>query len=349
MRPGGEAVSDAPLVSVITLTYNQEAFLPQCVESILAQTCTSWEQVIVDDESTDGTAEVLARYADPRLRVIRQPHQGAERVPQTYQKALAMCRGRFIGFADGDDYYSHDQLATLLPAFDDPDVVLSFGPTRLFGDLSPDNPPTIPNPDFYTRFPRGALFNTPRGAATRAMLDPNALTFPFPVSVLIRRSALDRLGGLVIYPGLPIVDYTTFLHLTLEGRFHYVDKPMGFWRVHGSSISNRRRDVVLAGVYSFIQEFRRLQAARLNLTTAQWHEVDRAWDEFHISRGRVALENQLWKDARTQFLRPARHGSSRELRAVALAGITASFLRRDLSNNLEWIFKRRVAPLLARR
>ena len=341
-------MTKSPLVSVITLTYNQEGFLPQCVDSVLAQTFPSWEQVIVDDESTDGTPEVLARYTDPRLRVIRQPHEGAERLPQTYQKALAMCRGSFIGFVDGDDYWSHDQLATLLPAFDDPDVVLAFGPTRLFGNLSPGDPPTIPTPDFYSRFPRGALFNTPMGAATRAMLDPHALTFPYPVSVLIRRSALDRIGGLVTYPGLPVMDYPTLLHLTLEGRFHYVDQTMGFWRVHGRSTTNRRLDTILAGVYSFIQQFRRTQAARLNLTAAEWQDLDRMWDEFHIGRGRMALENHLWKEARSQFLRPARKGSSRELRAVALAGITASFLRRDLSSSLEWIFRRRVSRLLGR-
>ena len=47
-------MTETPLVSVITLTYNQEAFLPQCVDSVLAQTFRSWEQVIIDDESTDG-------------------------------------------------------------------------------------------------------------------------------------------------------------------------------------------------------------------------------------------------------------------------------------------------------
>src|SRR5205807_2129138 len=86
--------SQAPLVSVITLTYNQEAFLPECIESVLAQTMPSWEQVIIDDESPDGTPRVLAGYSDPRIRVIRQEHQGVERLPQTYQKALSMCRGQ---------------------------------------------------------------------------------------------------------------------------------------------------------------------------------------------------------------------------------------------------------------
>jgi uncharacterized protein HemY len=123
---------------------------------------------------------------------------------------------------------------------------------------------------------------------------------------------------------------------------------MGFWRVHGHSTTSRRRDTILAGVYSFIQEFRRGQAARLTLTAAEWLELDRTWDEFHIWRGRLALRNQLWKDARSQFLRPARNGSTREIRAVALAGIAASFLRRDLSSKLEWIFKRRVSRWLGK-
>jgi len=341
-------MTDVPVVSIITLTYNHAALLPQCIESVLAQSFPSWEQIVIDDESIDDTMEVLARYSDPRLRVIRQKHQGAEQLPQTYQKALAKCRGRFIGFLDGDDYWSSEHLATLLPAFDDPHVVLSFGSSQLFGDLSAEHPERLPTPDFYRRFPRGALFNTPVGATTRVVLDPMALTFLHFVSVLIRRSALDRIGGLVTHPGLRVMDYPTLLCLTLEGRFHHVDRIVGYWRVHGRSVFRSHREDIYFAMSRFIRHFRRTHAARLDLSPAEWRELDRRWDEHHIRAGKLALGDKRWKDARAHFLRLARKGAGRELRAIALAGLAVSLVHRELSSRLEWIFKKRVSRLLGR-
>src|SRR5438045_4978983 len=62
-----------PLVSVCVPTYNYARFLPDCIESVLAQTLTGWELIICDDCSTDDSAEVVRRYADrdPRIRYVR--------------------------------------------------------------------------------------------------------------------------------------------------------------------------------------------------------------------------------------------------------------------------------------
>jgi len=68
-------MSDAPLVSVVTPVYNGEEFLPQCIESVLAQTYPNWEFTIVNNCSTDGTLSISQKYAaiDPRIRVVTNP------------------------------------------------------------------------------------------------------------------------------------------------------------------------------------------------------------------------------------------------------------------------------------
>ena len=65
-------MTGGPLVSVVTPVYNGAAFVSECIESVLAQTYENWEYVIVDNCSTDGTAEIAAGYAssDPRIRLV---------------------------------------------------------------------------------------------------------------------------------------------------------------------------------------------------------------------------------------------------------------------------------------
>jgi len=65
-----------PLVSIITPTYNHQEFIAECIDSVLAQTYFEWEQIIIDDGSTDGTPRIISRYVDKRIKYIRQENQG---------------------------------------------------------------------------------------------------------------------------------------------------------------------------------------------------------------------------------------------------------------------------------
>src|SRR5689334_13934856 len=65
-----------PLVSIVTPVYNEAQYLAECIESVLAQTYQNWDYTILDNCSTDRTAEIACRYAagDPRIRVLRNEH-----------------------------------------------------------------------------------------------------------------------------------------------------------------------------------------------------------------------------------------------------------------------------------
>lgn len=92
----------APLISVIMPAYNAAATVCAAVESVLAQTCTDFELIAVDDGSTDHTARLLEAHArrDARVRLLRMPHGG---IVPALNAGLEAARGRFIARMDADD------------------------------------------------------------------------------------------------------------------------------------------------------------------------------------------------------------------------------------------------------
>ena len=96
------------LVSIIMPTYNCGRFISESIDSVLAQTYTAWELLIVDDCSTDNTAEIVAAYNDPRIHYLRnEQNEGAA---LTRNKALRAVKGRYIAFLDSDDLWHPDKL-----------------------------------------------------------------------------------------------------------------------------------------------------------------------------------------------------------------------------------------------
>ncbi len=90
----------APAASVVTTVYNRRDILPRAMRSVLAQSFTDFEYIIVDDGSTDGSADMAESIADPRVNVVRLPHRGRA---AALNAAFALCRGEFILIQDSDD------------------------------------------------------------------------------------------------------------------------------------------------------------------------------------------------------------------------------------------------------
>jgi len=115
---------DAPSVSVIIATYNRAPLVGRTIENMLAQTLRPREIIVVDDGSTDDTAEVLSGYGDP-VRFIRQPNRG----PAAARNAgLAMATGRFIQFMDDDDLVSLNKLQVQAEAIEQTGADMAYGP-----------------------------------------------------------------------------------------------------------------------------------------------------------------------------------------------------------------------------
>ena len=96
-----------PQVSVVTSVYNGEAYLEECIDSILNQTFQSFEYIILNNGSTDGTAMILQRYTDPRIRIIHQENLGISR---SLNKGINLSSSDLIARLDADDYSSPQRL-----------------------------------------------------------------------------------------------------------------------------------------------------------------------------------------------------------------------------------------------
>ena len=105
-----------PFVSILTPTYNHESFIASCIESARQQTYGNWEQIIIDDGSTDRTAETIRTHSDQRIRFIQQTNRGIEALGLTYNRALSQAKGEIVAILEGDDCWPADKLATLVPA-----------------------------------------------------------------------------------------------------------------------------------------------------------------------------------------------------------------------------------------
>ena len=104
---------ESNLISVIVPAYNIAEFLPRCLESILNQTYSNLEVIVISDGSTDGTDNVIKEYAekDTRIVPIFKVNSG---VSDTRNKGLEIAKGDYIGFVDGDDYIEPNMYEILL-------------------------------------------------------------------------------------------------------------------------------------------------------------------------------------------------------------------------------------------
>ena len=100
---------NSPLVSVIIPCYNAEKYLKQCLDSVINQTLRDIEIICVDDESSDGTLDILTEYQkkDSRLKVITQKNAGAGDARNT---GLRLAKGTYLSFLDSDDFFELNML-----------------------------------------------------------------------------------------------------------------------------------------------------------------------------------------------------------------------------------------------
>ncbi len=133
-----------PRVSVITATYNRGHLLPGAIRSVLGQTLSDLEHIIVDDGSGDGTGDVVDSLSgDPRIRYERTPHRGA---PAALNLGLKLAKAPLVAFLDSDDEYKPEHLALLSGELRAGDFDFLLG---RFEIITPDDEPNPEVADFY--------------------------------------------------------------------------------------------------------------------------------------------------------------------------------------------------------
>lgn len=104
-----------PLISIILPVYNCQKYLCQCIDSIISQTFTQWELIIIDDGSNDGSSEICDEYSarDKRIFVVHKENTG---VSDSRNIAIRLCKGEWVGFVDADDWVEPEMYSKLYAA-----------------------------------------------------------------------------------------------------------------------------------------------------------------------------------------------------------------------------------------
>jgi hypothetical protein len=219
-RPkSGGGAQKYPRVSVIIPTFNRASYLPEALQSLFGQTYTDYEVIVVDDGSTDDTADVLARYPD-RITYIQTPHAGRSAARNI---GLDHACGEYVAFLDSDDTFLPAKLASQV-AFMDAHPELDF--VYADGFLLDDNGELTPlPPEFVRRLPEAPL---------QVLLDQLLRgSFILSNTMLLRRRSFE--GGLRFDTSLDVLeDWDLWLRMALRGaRFAYFDAPVAVYRRHG--------------------------------------------------------------------------------------------------------------------
>lgn len=124
-----ENKSIPPLVSVVIPTYNRGRVIGRAIESVLQQTFSDFELIIVDDGSTDNSCEIVGLYDDSRIRLIRNTqNQGANFCRNI---GIKESKGKYIAFQDSDDEWTTDKLEVHIRYMQENNLKASFGPYRV--------------------------------------------------------------------------------------------------------------------------------------------------------------------------------------------------------------------------
>ena len=99
-----------PIVSIVTAVYNCSTHIEESIKSVINQTYTNWELIIVDDHSDDATAEIISNYLKKDNRIVIIKNKSNIGAGLSRNKAIKLAIGKYIAFLDGDDIWAKNKL-----------------------------------------------------------------------------------------------------------------------------------------------------------------------------------------------------------------------------------------------
>ena len=224
----------SPMATVVVPTYNHEKFIRARLDSILAQSISDIEIIVLDDASTDNTALTINEYlTDPRLRFIcNETNTGSPFIQWLTGTSLA--NAELIWIAEGDDLASEDFLEKMLPAFDDPQVNLAFCKTEIVNEFGILQPGALDSYYKTSDFPfwegslkMDGLTAVEKGFGSMCLIVNGSAT-------VIRRNKLIA-GAEVAKTYKMCGDWYVYLSALVDGKLAYTTETKNYFRRHTSS------------------------------------------------------------------------------------------------------------------
>jgi glycosyltransferase involved in cell wall biosynthesis len=219
-----EPRSDAPLVSIAVITYNQAAFLDECLKSILSQDYENLQIVVADDGSSDGSQELLREYErrHPEKFTLCLAEENKGITPNSNAAHFA-AKGRYVAWMGGDDIMLPGKISAQVELMEaDPEVTICYHDLDIFESDSGES------------LGRFSSLAAPRSGTFEEVVGYGA--FNGACSTMVRRNRVPHDG---FDPRLPIASDWLYWMQTLRngGRIAYLDRILGRYRRHGANIT----------------------------------------------------------------------------------------------------------------
>lgn len=220
----------SPLVSVIVPNYNHAQYLEQRLDTIFNQTYQNFEVIILDDNSTDSSLEVINRYKDnPHLSQVVVNKQNSGSPFKQWEKGIALAKGELIWIAESDDYCELNMLEELVKAYYmRKNTVLAYNPTQLRGD-------------------DGVIWNRQYVGQNQYISGKRYLRTYFTLfnwvmnascAIFSKEAALHVRDYYKSYKGAG--DYLFWVEIVEQGNVAIVNKPLSYFCRHAGTVTNKR-------------------------------------------------------------------------------------------------------------
>jgi glycosyltransferase involved in cell wall biosynthesis len=295
------ATRSTPLVSVIIIFFNEEKFLSQAIESVLAQTYCNWELLLVDDGSTDGSTGIARRCSEQqaqRLRYLEHSGHANRGMSASRNLGIQHAKGDYIALLDADDVWLPHKLERQLAIMEHcAEAVMVYGATELWyswtgkrQDIPRDIKQAIGvRPDTLVYPPK--LF--------MRFLSREAIT-PCPSDVLVRRETVTAVGGFVdSFKGM-YEDQIFFTKVSLHGAVFVSGECWSRHRQHPNSSSS---------VWKRTGEY---YSAEPNIAFLEWVRTYLHSQRLKDRSIKRVLQRRLWR-----YHHPFLFRMSRKLRRIA--------------------------------
>jgi len=264
-----------PKVSVCIPSYNCARFLSETIQSVLNQQFDDYEVLIIDDDSSDGTQELLNRFSEIDKRIIVKVNNVNLGMVANWNHCLAEARGEYIHFLCADDTLVSDQALETMVALLDSDPAISLvTSSRNFIDEKSE---VIRNVSYF----QDGLIADGTSIINRCLfLQKNIIGEPS--SVMFRKKQASR-GFDPRFRQL--VDQEMWFYLLEQGRFAYIGDPLASWRIHSAQQTNRnvQEMVHIEEMFTLMDEFGDkpyVKIGTLTMKFLRYRQSYRIWKQY---------------------------------------------------------------------
>lgn len=214
-----------PKVSVIIPTYNCVKYLPEALDSVLAQTYQDFEIIIIDDGSLDGTRSLVEEYLQKYPGIIRYIYQENRGLACARNTAMKNSRGEYIALLDADDVFLSERIRLGVEVLDQ---TAGVGLCHANITRMDEGGRIIRTPLRDEKFLSGYVFEN-------ILLKKANVSVP---TIIFRRSCIEKIGGFdENLTRLGCEDREFCLRLSREYKFYYIDKVLAYYRERSNSMS----------------------------------------------------------------------------------------------------------------